>query len=119
MPPRWGREGVTLLTAGEYKQMIRKIGFQQSQFPIVILHNNLTFLPESSSRASAKPGKYLSSYLRGLTRQGYPSKADGLPVSRRPDDAVLLLVEVLTKLSNHEAGKPSGFDSLYAKGCHV
>ena len=44
MPPRWGREGVTLLTAGEYKQMIRKIGFQQSQFPIVILHNNLTFL---------------------------------------------------------------------------
>jgi hypothetical protein len=29
--PRWGREGVTLLTAGEYKQMIRKIGLQQSR----------------------------------------------------------------------------------------
>jgi hypothetical protein len=29
--PRWGREGVTLLTAGEYKQMTRKIGFQQSR----------------------------------------------------------------------------------------
>jgi len=29
--PHWGREGVTLLTAAEYKIMIRKIGFQQSR----------------------------------------------------------------------------------------
>jgi len=29
--PRWGGEGVTLLAVAEYKQMIRKIGFQQSQ----------------------------------------------------------------------------------------
>ena len=30
--PLWGREGVTILTAAEYKQMIRKIGFQQKSF---------------------------------------------------------------------------------------
>jgi hypothetical protein len=29
--PLWGREGVTLPTAAEYKHMIRKTGFQQSQ----------------------------------------------------------------------------------------
>jgi hypothetical protein len=72
--PRWGREGVTLLTAGEYKQMIRKIGFQQSQF--------LSFLRRTSGKYK-DPFRVFFYPVTSTTSNGREDgKGEGRDVSR-------------------------------------